>query len=32
METRNAVPPSYEQSVCDLEANPTTNKQFTPSS
>lgn len=32
METRNAVPPSYEQSVCDLVANPTTNKQFTPSS
>jgi urea transport system substrate-binding protein len=30
MQTRDAVPPSYEQSVCDLVSKPTTNKQFTP--
>jgi len=29
--TTNAdVPPAYENSVCDLQKNPTTNKQFTP--
>jgi branched-chain amino acid transport system substrate-binding protein len=30
VETTEAVPPSYEQSVCDLVENPDTNEQFTP--
>jgi urea transport system substrate-binding protein len=28
--TQQNVPPSYEQSVCNLKSNPSTNKQFTP--
>jgi urea transport system substrate-binding protein len=28
--TRADVPPAYENSVCDLQKKPTTNKQFTP--
>jgi urea transport system substrate-binding protein len=28
--TEKDVPPAYEQDVCDLEANPSLNKQFTP--
>jgi branched-chain amino acid transport system substrate-binding protein len=28
--TEADVPPAYENSVCDLRENPTTNKQFTP--
>lgn len=30
LESLPAVPPSFEQQVCDLVKNPTTNKQFTP--
>jgi urea transport system substrate-binding protein len=30
MQSQSAVPPSYEESVCNLVAKPTTNKQFTP--
>lgn len=30
LDTKQAVPPSYEKSVCDLVKNPNTNKQFTP--
>ncbi|MGH7358194.1 MAG: urea ABC transporter substrate-binding protein, partial [Candidatus Rokuibacteriota bacterium] len=30
LETREAVPPRYEQEVCDLVEEPTTNEQFTP--
>jgi branched-chain amino acid transport system substrate-binding protein len=30
IETRESVPPSYEQEVCDLVEDPTTNEQFTP--
>lgn len=30
LETKADVPPAYEQSVCDLQVNPTTNKQFLP--
>lgn len=30
VDTKQAVPPSYEKSVCDLVKNPSTNKQFTP--
>lgn len=30
LDTQADVPPSFEQSVCDLVAEPTTNKQFTP--
>ena len=30
VETTEAVPPSYEQEVCDLVENPDTNEQFTP--
>jgi branched-chain amino acid transport system substrate-binding protein len=30
LDTKNDVPPSYEQSVCDLVKNPNLNKQFTP--
>jgi branched-chain amino acid transport system substrate-binding protein len=29
--SQDAVPPSYEQSTCDLIKNPNTNQQFTPS-
>jgi branched-chain amino acid transport system substrate-binding protein len=29
--SQDAVPPSYEQSTCDLVKNPNTNQQFTPS-
>nr|WSY48867.1 transporter substrate-binding protein [Streptomyces sp. NBC_00886] len=28
--TKADVPPAYENSVCDLQKNPTTNRQFTP--
>jgi urea transport system substrate-binding protein len=28
--TEESVPPAYEQEVCDLQAEPNTNKQFTP--
>lgn len=31
IDSQAAVPPSYEQSVCDLVKSPNTNKQFTPS-
>lgn len=31
VDTKANVPPSYEDSVCDLVKNPDTNKQFTPS-
>lgn len=31
IDTQAAVPPSYEQSVCNLVKNPNTNQQFTPS-
>jgi urea transport system substrate-binding protein len=30
IDTRESVPPSYEQEVCDLVEDPTTNEQFTP--
>jgi urea transport system substrate-binding protein len=30
IQTQDAVPPSYEQKVCDLIKNPTLNKQFIP--
>jgi urea transport system substrate-binding protein len=30
LQTQDAVPPSYEQQVCDLVKNPTLNKQFIP--
>jgi urea transport system substrate-binding protein len=30
LETREGVPPTYEQEVCDLVEDPTTNEQFTP--
>lgn len=30
LETKKDVPPSYENSVCNLVKNPSTNKQFTP--
>jgi urea transport system substrate-binding protein len=30
IQTQKAVPPSYEQQVCDLIKNPTLNKQFVP--
>jgi branched-chain amino acid transport system substrate-binding protein len=30
IQTQNAVPPSYEQQVCDLIKNPSLNKQFIP--
>lgn len=30
IDTKEAVEPSYEMKVCDLLANPATNKQFTP--
>jgi urea transport system substrate-binding protein len=30
MSTEAGVPPSYEDEVCDLVSNPTTNEQFTP--
>jgi urea transport system substrate-binding protein len=32
IQTQTAVPPSYEQQVCNLIKNPTLNKQFIPSS
>ncbi len=32
LETIDAVVPEYEQSVCDLQANPQTHEQFTPES
>ena len=30
LDTKADIPPSFEQEVCDLVANPDTNKQFTP--
>ncbi len=30
LDTKADVPPAFEQEVCDLVANPATNKQFTP--
>jgi branched-chain amino acid transport system substrate-binding protein len=30
IDTAKVVPPSYENQVCNLKSNPTTNKQFTP--
>jgi urea transport system substrate-binding protein len=30
IDTRTDVPPSFEQQVCDLKANPSLNRQFTP--
>jgi urea transport system substrate-binding protein len=30
LQTQQDVPPSFEQQVCDLQAKPETNKQFTP--
>jgi urea transport system substrate-binding protein len=30
IDSQQSVPPSYEQEVCDLIANPNENRQFTP--